>query len=438
MKNLNLTLTGLLFGLFGLLNTATADVDKTSNPALYTNCKIDVKTPKNSGGHYFAEDCSKLWVLPPKYGSVEISLVPDVQSYLCSAYEDLNVHADNKDWVQVAAIEGLLKDKYGGQGVMHFTVSTNELIDQYVDLNPKLERGFFSEMPINQGIIAGPTITSFAPDSTLVNKAVHEYDLGSKAAMEFFYGEGKVTSEGLIALFKGSTPGQFIFSPFGVCEFIDPSTGELKPDLEESTLANRFAPVVLSSYDVKVGRKYTVTYNKSVLYKRIEKHTSKRRFFSRKKIRELFIDKKVVEGLDIKVDSESSDLKFDFEFIKQVRESFIDKLINEVAVPKVGANPIGTVDGQTGANVIAKELGKVCKFKYCKYATFGLRTLSEIFGTGSNSAKTTLKFNRTVTETFEERAPIVRVTNTSFVGLDTLEEKIEKNEPTININLNIN
>ncbi len=438
MKNLNLALIGLLFGFFGLLSTATADVDKTSNPALYTNCKIDVKTPKNSGGHYFAEDCSKLWVLPPKYGSVEISLVPDVQSYLCSAYEDLKVYSVEKNWAQVATIDDLLKDKYGGQGIMHFTVSTNELIDQYVDLNPKLERSFFSEMPINQGVISGPTLTSFSPDSTLTNKTVHEYDLGSKAAMDFFYGEGKVSSEGLIALFKGSTPGQFILSPYGACEVIDPTTGKLKPELDESTLANRFAPVVLSSYDVKVGRKYTVTYNKSILYKKIEKHTSKRRFFSRKKIKELFIDKKVVEGLDIKVDSESSDLKFDFEFIKQVRESFIDNLINEVAEPKVGANPIGSVDGQTGANVIAKELGKVCKFKYCKYATFALRTLSEIFGTGSNSAKTTLKFNKTITESFEERAPIVRVTNTSFVGLDALDVKIEENEPTININLNLN
>jgi hypothetical protein len=437
MKNLNFRLIGLLFGLFGLLNNATAEVEKSSNPALYTDCKVDVKTPKNSGGHYFAEDCSKLWVLPPKYGSIEISLVPDVQSYLCSAYEDLKLHSANKDWTQVAAIDVLLKDKYGGQGVMHFTVSTNELIDEYVDLNPKLDRNFFNEIPINKGVISGPTITSFTPDSALTNKTVHEYDFGSKAAMEFFYGENRVSDDAMIALFRGSTPGQFILSPYGACEVIDASTGLLKPEIDESTLANRFAPVVLSSYDVKVGRKYTIMYNKSVLYKRIEKHTSKRRFFSRKKIRELFIDKKVVEGLDIKIDSESSDLAFDDAFIKEVRESFIDKLINEVAVPKVGANTIDSVDGQTGAKVIAKELGKVCKAKYCKYAVFGLRTLSEIFGTGSSSAKTTLRFNKTITETYDERSPIVRVTNTSFLDQDDLEEKKENSEPTVNINLNL-
>ena len=413
-----------------------------ASPMKYDQCDIQVQEPANSAGYYLSQDCKQLYVLPPKFGRMQISgyrPTGDLE-YRCRAiksmgseYADFHLitevytgeaarNAEKIAEYKEALETGLfpvgmdrkkilanIKELVKVSGEMRKEVvefnKYNELVNDFQKKNPDLNVRRL-QPDINMLSIVDKSANSEVQKtemSAILDLTIPGQPLPMSQSVANLLSDEPVelTQVDLQKdIFGAALSGRVRLSDIGACATNEAGISSSDFDIEE--LKDYAQANAFFQYQVQVKRNYHVTYNLSELYRRIHEQSKSGGFFSRKTLNKLITEEK--QDSWITFHSESEDARFEYtpEDIKEIKKEFLDRALKQVVAFKTGKPEaaLALIDpsGKNGAQAIGDELQK-CPHLYCQIGAAGFKVLDAIFGSEKATAELVKTFNSKQSET---------------------------------------
>lgn len=359
-----------------------------AGPVISSNCDAGkyLEVPSGSGGYYFDTSCTKVYVLPPLQGSMEVSGRTIGDLGRCFEVKDFNksISLINKN------INNAIKEKSSDQELKNYLDQRQMILDQYSDLSETLgasvELSFSSEIEKNV-----QTFKDLNPNSNLEFVSVTIKD-----AKIYFNNKDQVDPSAKISFNKtipldlntnvgvGSFSGRLDLSLFGACPLVDPFTRSLPEKIKSRQLRGVITPNLVYKFQTNATFKYSATYNLSTLAKKIREVSTKGGLFKTSSTSSL-IQTSESDGwfkLEMDCDDQRVCEVAKEETALQIKNRLIERVLSNISLSTMGTviNPSeAPTPGENGATVASKELKK-CAHQYCQVAAVVLDVGSSIFG----------------------------------------------------------
>lgn len=477
MNVLNKTI--ILFSSFLFYHNAQA------TPSLYASCPNQtVIEPEKSSGFYFSEDCKTAYVLPPQWGSMNISSYSSTGnlSAICrsiDAIEETQAHMSQAEEVLAKRILSHSKriqelDKYLSQGMVPIGSNEDDLVDEMLRLTDQigefrqrlmkshkdhvtrlqyyaqreggsgqflLESGHsqlvnqfretnsgldieFRRIPMTQGFLSVLERRYDTELAQVMMPAVLELLVPGAPPIlpslsNLLEEQGTVMTEldgsQGVKIFGDALAGGMTFSQIGACG-VDSQTAGVD-DFDMDQIRSRVTANAYYEYQTQVERNHSITYNLSELVRVIHEQTRKGGFFSRRTYNSLIDSRRSTSWITFHAESEDTRFEYSDEYIKEIKQEFIDRAIKQVVAIKTGrpASALSLIDpdGISGSDATISELGK-CPWLLCKVGASGFRILSATFGSPSAVSKLQQSFKGESHEIVQQRKMVTQVGSMTF------------------------
>ncbi|HMN69352.1 MAG TPA: hypothetical protein PKC28_12495 [Bdellovibrionales bacterium] len=397
--------------------------------------KIRIKAPKGGAGVVFDETCETGYVLPPVFGSVEVTGTTwTVADEDCKEYEaGLRRRGDLAD--KIAGLETSEDEQDGAGSTLNgggggltqpgndeegqtpaetleefeerkklyeayradldklresmevfdqteglilgltYTLDHEQMVEKYQELNPRIN---FARVQLEQAYISAAVKSGAEKEESSI---VLDYVM---PGVNEFPGAGgeKLTAPKDGIYFGSVQPGKIRFTTKGAC-LVKRSEGK-KKEMSAKNFTTIFSPKVTYSYALMAKRAYKASYDYKMLIEEIRKSTKKGGFLSSSTVNELIRRK---EGDNwFKFQAMSDDTRFQQEVVVQeVKADVIGRVLNQIAENKVPGEAQGAPllePGKKGVDVAAEGFKK-CPHPYCQVAGYVLDFVGATFGSSS-------------------------------------------------------
>jgi hypothetical protein len=178
-------------------------------------------------------------------------------------------------------------------------------------------------------------------------------------------------------------------------------------------------------YPVVFGHKVTVTYNLFKMYEKVETLTEQGGFFSSSSYGELINEAK--DDAVFKVEWTESDPTNEVpeatrrKIETEIKQDIINRVLSELGEPLLSASTTPefakpTVSRKTGAMVLAEGLDASCGWNiFCRAGAYGLKALATSLSKTETRQKLSVKWDRTITESWSETAAKLRDGASTYV-----------------------
>lgn len=193
----------------------------------------------------------------------------------------------------------------------------------------------------------------------------------------------------------------------------------LKGEKANKDLTAVFNVNSMYKYNLAVNNNYRLTYNKSEIYKKVKKHTTKGGLFKTKSINSISETTNIAGNLEVHFYSEDPRDNFSKEEKSKIMNDFVAKTIEEISTGYVRSNPAITLPEarRNGASVGSDMLkSKDCPSVYCKYAAMALDLSNSLFGSATQTSEFLRKFNYKSTEEVKETRAYSHYGTATFVS----------------------
>lgn len=417
-----------------LLTLLAGGAAMASAPAKSPTCaeNIKLKHPNGSGGVFFDADCKIAYVLPPSVsdavmtnmmGTSNLKLCKVINSTIRiqqTAMKDMETLMgieENDDSVSVSPIERLLKpkkeprkpltlaelrerrelmkeyedinknhrdlmDQYkdyqAASAVISFRLPWDKLVQSYANLNGSSIQ--FRRLPITSSYLTfNRTISKSGTQA-----AVIDYDIPGLGSNNFGNNVTASSTDQSSLLAGDAYSGQVVLSLAGACQFVDEATGALRKSATARDITSFLNANMNYTYDLQVYRRYTISYDLSLLAKKIQERSSSGGFFTTSaSVSEI----NTMENSDwFQLDNVSNDSRFNFELdVKDLKADLMNRVIRDVTMlaqynPEDA--PQVVIRSKNGAQAGSEALAK-CPHLYCQVGAMSLAFLDSVYGSSS-------------------------------------------------------
>jgi len=440
-------------------------------PMKTTACgeRTHVRPPRGGAGVFFDDTCQTAYVLPPAYGTFEMSgSVPTVSPEDCTELAALGAEraalaerlkrvsqprrgSDSggstiggggsigggtiggggrqpepedpeqlerikkeseeirAEFTRIRDAEKVFTAMEGLVSKVIYTLDHEGMVAEYKRLNPALN---FVRL---QPEIAYMTIAAKGEDLKNSASEVLDYDVPGLAKLPDEEGEAPANT----VYFGTALSGKVRLNAKAACIMMKKYGNRIPETLPASQFERHMSANITYAYGLGVRRSYYAKYDFQKLFEHIAKQTQTGGFLSTKSVNEVIQRNESNSWFTFR--AASDDTRYPNEVLaQQLKAEMIDRVMAQIAigtVPGAGTIPAPLTPGPKGADVAADGLKK-CPYVYCQVAGYVLDFVSATFG----SSQAVAKFLSTVGSSSEERVDEQRTLR--FRGTSTFKDRL--------------
>ncbi|MGE4131593.1 MAG: hypothetical protein AB7F86_08125 [Bdellovibrionales bacterium] len=427
---------------------------------------IQIRAPRGGAGVYFDADCSTAYVMPPAWGTLELSgISPSASRSDCRELEALEKtraelaerllrlaqhkpgqssgggstiggggglggggSQDNQaepvdlekikkeseeireQLTKLREAEKTFTQTEGLVGKIVYTLDHEGMVGEYARANPHFKN--FVRLPVE---VAYLSISAKGDKLKVEQSEVLDYTVPGLAKMPGEEGEGAPADS---VYFGSAMSGKVRLTTRGACRFMN-SSGKVPDRLSATMLEKHLSSNVTFGYGLNVHRKYKAQYNFKKLFEHISKQTKSGGFLSTKTVNEIVQRN---EGGDwFTFVGETNDTRYSNDILVQnLKAEMIDNVMKNIAIGTVPGSekiPGHLEPGPKGADVAASALKK-CPYLYCQIGGYALDFISATFG----SSKAVARFYSTIG--YEKSEVVDEARTLRFIGTSTFKDRL--------------
>ncbi len=397
--------------------------------------KLKIRHPQGTGGLFFNADCSIAYVLPPSASNVSVSAIAGLSNI--RQCEVLN-HVLSMQEASAKKMEALMNDSsaqppVGNGGAIDDLINRGgdrrppppvndiasrlELLKQYTELTKQFQEltQLYKDVPAasahlefrmpwdelvnnyratnpqtNLNFVRMPLDAAYLTFNRQISKigsmpAVLDYDIPGISAQNSGINDTQAPPTNSQSLLVGDAySGQIVLSLAGACPFYNASLKNVSGSISGQSISAYLNANLNYSYGLQIYRKYTVSYDLSLLVKHIKERESHGGFFSTSTSETEINSMENTDWFTLK--NESNDARFNYDLlVPDLKADLMNRVIRDITMMS-GFNPDDApqvqVRTKNGAQASAEALQK-CPHIYCQVGAIGLTVLDSIFGSSS-------------------------------------------------------